>query len=70
MERRPTRAPGSSTRRISYLTIELRGAIPEALRERMGALLYGCDVCQDVCPYNVKFSEALAPESPYVAREA
>jgi epoxyqueuosine reductase len=59
-----------ATRCISYLTIESRGGIPEGLREGVGDRLYGCDVCQDVCPYNVKFSEALAPDSPYLAREA
>ena len=54
---------------ISYLTIESKGDIPDAFHEAIGSNIYGCDICQDVCPYNVKFARELR-EPAFAARDA
>ncbi|MBI3240856.1 MAG: tRNA epoxyqueuosine(34) reductase QueG [Chloroflexi bacterium] len=53
---------------ISYLTIELKGAIPEDLGDAMGGWIFGCDICQAVCPWNVRFADSLPPEPALAPR--
>jgi epoxyqueuosine reductase len=55
---------------ISYLTIELKDEIPVELREGIGDRVYGCDVCQEVCPWNVRFARELPDGSPFAPRHA
>jgi epoxyqueuosine reductase len=54
---------------ISYLTIELKGTIPVELRPQVGDWVFGCDICQQVCPWNQRFA-VYAPDPGLVQDEA
>jgi len=51
-----------ATRCLSYATIEQRGSIPESMREAQGNRIFGCDICQDVCPWNSRSRRKPAPD--------
>jgi epoxyqueuosine reductase len=57
-----------STRCLSYLTIELKGSIPHADRDTLGEHAYGCDVCQEVCPWNLSPATAVTDDGAWQPR--
>ncbi len=58
----PTAYEMDASRCISFLTIEHRGEIPDEFRESIGDWVFGCDVCQEVCPYNRRPPETTEPD--------
>ena len=52
-----------SSKCISYLTIEHRGDLPLKMEDKLSGWIYGCDICQEVCPWNIKFSKNSQEES-------
>ena len=63
-------APGvlDSTRCLSYMTIELKGPLPVEQRAAIGEHAYGCDICQEVCPWNLTPSTGITRDEPWQPR--
>jgi epoxyqueuosine reductase len=57
-----------ATRCLSYLTIELKGSIPTDQRDTISEHAYGCDICQEVCPWNLGLTGAPSEESAWLPR--
>jgi epoxyqueuosine reductase len=57
-----------STRCLSYLTIELKGPIPVAFRDAIAGHAYGCDICQEVCPWNLTPETGMSRDSAWLPR--
>jgi len=58
-----------ATRCLSYLTIEVKEGIPPAQREDIGRHAYGCDICQDVCPWNLTPSTGVSSDAAWLPRQ-
>jgi epoxyqueuosine reductase len=56
-----------SSKCISYLTIEHRGNLPVEMENKLSSWIYGCDICQEVCPWNIKFGK-ISEETSFLPR--
>jgi epoxyqueuosine reductase len=59
-----------ATRCLSYLTIEIKGPMPIEDRESLGRHAYGCDICQEVCPWNARPADSAGAAGPWLPRPA
>ena len=57
-----------ATKCLSYLTIELKNAVPDSQRDDLTNHVFGCDICQEVCPWNITFSQ-LSTDKSFLPRE-